>query len=340
MYDYVIVTHLPAFYKVNLYNELAKNLKIFVIFVGYESEQRTPDFIDLACSFDYQILNKSQFESRRKLHSLVALYNTIKKIEYKKAIVGGWDLIEFWAMVVLNKKSKNCLALESTVLESNSSRIKGLIKKFYLSRISTVFASGKLHTALLEKLNYSGVIKVTHGVGLINKPVITNLSKSYRKKYLYLGRLSPEKNLNFLINVFNKLPHHNLTLVGSGPLEHELKSYASENIVFLPHIENKNLAAIFAEHDLLILCSISETWGLVVEEALYHGLPVIVSQNCGVSELVENSKNGFLFSPFYEYELFKIISRIDEIIFTELFNSTSRAMIDLKDENQVEAYYV
>ena len=46
MYEYIIVTHIPAFYKVNLYNELAKKMNILVIFVASDTnENRSDDFI-------------------------------------------------------------------------------------------------------------------------------------------------------------------------------------------------------------------------------------------------------------------------------------------------------
>ena len=54
MYNYIIVTHIPNFYKVNLYNELSKNLKILVLFTARStSEKRSDDFITL---------DKSEFE--------------------------------------------------------------------------------------------------------------------------------------------------------------------------------------------------------------------------------------------------------------------------------------
>lgn len=43
MYDYLIVTHIPAFYKINLYNELSKKLKIFVVFIASNTDEKRAD---------------------------------------------------------------------------------------------------------------------------------------------------------------------------------------------------------------------------------------------------------------------------------------------------------
>lgn len=60
---------------------------------------------------------------------------------------------------------------------------------------------------------------------------------------------------------------------------------------------NAQLNALLCAHDVLILPSIAEPWGLVVEEALAVGLVVLVSQACGARVLVENGVNGFVFEP-------------------------------------------
>ena len=80
MYDYVIVTHIPAFYKVNLYNELAKKLKILVVFIASNTnEKRADDFITLEkASFEYEVLFDGNFQDRdvfKNIKKLKAMLN-------------------------------------------------------------------------------------------------------------------------------------------------------------------------------------------------------------------------------------------------------------------------
>ncbi|MDP3587809.1 MAG: glycosyltransferase [Sulfuricurvum sp.] len=340
MYDYVIITHLPAFYKVNLYNELAKIYNIYVVFISNNTnEKRSNDFVNLeSLNFQYAILNEGDFQTRNKIQSIRKLNHILKTIKYKKILVSGWDLPEFWFIVMTNSKNKNCLALESTVMESNTHGVKGTIKKFFLSRISTVFASGSLHVELLKALDFQGNINITKGVGIINKPEFQKSEKIYQKRFLYVGRLSKVKNLEMLIKVFNDLPSFSLTLIGDGEEKEYLKKISDSNIIFKDPIENKKLKDEFLRNDIFILPSISETWGLVVEEALYFGLPVIVSENCGSSELVENGKNGFIINPFDKESIREIILKIDDNGYSKLVYGVEKFSVDAKDTLQVGVY--
>jgi len=341
MYDYIIITHLPAFYKVNLYNELAKKLNIYVIFIANNTvDKRAKDFAQTPnnMQFQYKILYDGTFQSRLKIQNLFTLYRLMKTLHYKRLLVNGWDLPEFWFVTWLGDKRKNCLALESTIVESNVTGIKRYIKKFFLSRISTVFASGRLHVALLNKLNYHGLIKMTKGVGIINKPIFDKQITEYRKRFLFVGRLSYEKNLKTVIDIFNTLPQYHLTIVGEGVQKDELKARAQENIVFLGSIENKELKNIFVQNDIFILPSIIEPWGLVAEEALFFGLPVIVSKNCGICELIEDGKYGLHVNPVDEQAMKEAILKIDDAMYNKFLTNVNAFSFAKKDLWQVEQY--
>ena len=149
---------------------------------------------------------------------------------------------------------------------------------------------------LLKQLRFGNDIKITKGVNIINKPKL-NIKRGYKKKYLFVGRLSLEKNIELLVDLFNELQDHSLTIIGSGPLENKLKSKAGKNINIIGNVPNQCLKEYYENNDLLILPSISEPWGLVVEEALYFGIPSIVSNKCGVSELIKHGSNGYIVNP-------------------------------------------
>ena len=340
MYDYVIVTHIPAFYKVNLYNQLAKKLNIFVIFLATNTnEKRADDFVGLdnAC-FEYKVLYSGNLQERSSSANIRYLKNILKSLKYKKILVGGWDLHEFWYLIFANCKSKNCLALESTINESKTTGPQGIIKKIFLSRISTVFASGTLHRQLLMKLGYSGDIKITKGVGIINKPSFNKEAKEYHKKILYVGRLSAIKNLERLVQVFNRLEDCSLTIIGVGEQKEYLQKISNKNIIFKSDIENKKLKEEFLSHDVFILPSLVEPWGLVVEEAFYFGLPVIISQNCGARDIVNNGINGYWIDPENVDELTSIIQKINSNKYYELILGVEKFSVNAKDVQQVEAY--
>ena len=342
MYDYIIVTHIPAFYKVNLYNELAKKLNILVVFIASNTaEKRADDFVTFdSATFKYEVLFDGNFQDRDIISNIKKLKTILKNNQYKRLLVSGWDLKEFWYLVMLCPKSKNCLALESTILESTPKGFKGWVKKVFLFRISTVFASGNLHVKLLKALSFKGDIKITKGVGIINKPAFEKKQRVYRKRFLFVGRLTRVKNLETLIKVFNELPNYHLTLIGDGEEKEYLQSIANQNISFKPPIENSKLQIEFLNHDIFILPSISEPWGLVVEEALYFGMPVMVSENCGASELVKNGENGFIFNPLDVEGIKNLILSIDDFVFKRLIQGVSEFSTDEKDLKQVYSYAI
>lgn len=340
MYDYVIVTHIPAFYKVNLYNELAKKLNIFVVFIASNTvEKRADDFVTLEdATFQYEVLHNGNFQERDILKNIRKLRIIFQKTPFKKLLLSGWDLKEFWYLVMTNSKSKNCLALESTIMESTPKGFKGLIKKIFISRILTVFASGYLHVELLKALGYKGEVKITKGVGIINKPVFKAIKREYKKRFLYVGRISSIKNLKLLITIFNGLPECSLTLIGDGEEKGILKNLAKSNITFKESIENKKLQEEFLSHDIFILPSLNEPWGLVVEEALYFGLPVVLSKTCGSSELIEDEINGYVIDPQENESLRKTILKVDNQSYEKLVNGVSHISIVAKDIQQVKVY--
>ncbi|MGI2012754.1 glycosyltransferase [Shewanella oncorhynchi] len=342
MYDYVIVTHLPVFYKVNLYNQLAKKLRIHVIFISTDtSEKRAGDFNVLDRSnFSYTLLNTCCFQDRNTLLSCCNLVRQLKTLNFKKLIVSGWDLAEFWCAVLMTPKMRNCVAIESTILDSAVHGFRGIIKKLFLSRISVVFASGQMHIDLVRQLGFSGVIKKTLGVGVINPLLIVNkINKSiYTGKFLFIGRLTAVKNLASTVAFFKAHPELSLTIIGTGEDEAMLRAMDANNVDFLGAINNDALAAHFMSHDFLLLPSLKETWGLVVEEALNLNVPVLISDRCGSMDLIENGVNGLIFSPRDSDSLNLVIESIDQALFEKLLKGASSFSITNKDEYQVRQY--
>ncbi len=337
-YDLLFITHLPAFYKVNLYNKIARNQRVFVIFVSQASSIRTSDFTQGDINFDYCVLNQVAFEKRNVIFSLVQLYKRLQSLSYKKLIVGGWELPEFWLAIFCSKFEQNQLALESSVFESAVSGFRAWIKKLFLSRISLAYPSGAPHQALLSALKFQGKSKTTLGVGIFNYQTRTLLKKSFSGKFLYVGRLAPEKNLEMLLNVFAQLPHFTLTLVGQGPLESELRNKASTNVKMLGHISNHELAALYESHDVLVLPSKREPWGLVVEEALFHGLPVIVSDKVGCAQdLVVAQRVGTSFEAENPYALTSALHWMRQH-FDDCVNHIHQLDFAQKEAHQIKQY--
>ena len=309
-YKIVFVTNVPSFYKLNLYNKLANRTNILVLFCSKPDATRNADFVKGSYNFNY--LDISSLNIVMKLFWILRF---IWKNKYNELIVGGWDILEYWLFVFFSFKKKNALVLESSYYESISTGIKGFVKKLFLSRVSTVYASGKSNKDLAESLGFKGKIKITHGVGLFN--IIKQPEYQCRnvvKNFLYVGRFVKVKNLKLLVSVFNKHPELTLNMVGFGPLEKELKVIAKENIIFHGAVDNKKLPTIYQSNDVFILPSYSEPWGLVVEEALNNGTPIILSNRIGCKDDLLDA-NGVEFQCDSEESLHNAIEKIVRLDF-------------------------
>jgi glycosyltransferase involved in cell wall biosynthesis len=117
--------------------------------------------------------------------------------------------------------------------------------------------------------------------------------------FLYVGRLSAEKNVAAALEAFVELRKRgleaSLAVVGSGPLEGQLRAqYARPDLHFAGWMHGAELAAAYASSDALVFPSTTDTFGNVVLEAQASGLPVIVSRVGGPREIVERNGGGLV----------------------------------------------
>ncbi len=138
--------------------------------------------------------------------------------------------------------------------------------------------------------------------------------------FLYVGRLAAEKNVSGLVRAFAHFRSRGgtwpLILAGDGPLAGALKEQVSaagleHSVRFAGLLPTASLVPHYAFAGCFILPSFREPWGLVVNEAMAAGLPVIVSGRCGcVDDLVESGRNGYTFNPLRDGELSECMLRM------------------------------
>jgi glycosyltransferase involved in cell wall biosynthesis len=115
---------------------------------------------------------------------------------------------------------------------------------------------------------------------------------------LYVGRLSPEKNLETLREVLHGIPRLRLALVGDGPARPMLERYfRGHRVTFTGLLRGEALASAYASADLFLMPSETETLGFVVLEAMASGCPVIAARAGGITDLIEHERTGLLYDP-------------------------------------------
>ncbi len=148
---------------------------------------------------------------------------------------------------------------------------------------------------------------------------------------LAVGRQIEAKNLLFLLRAYARYSKDQsaalpLVMVGEGPQRENIQRLIEElkidKVTLIPFVSPWELRGIYHRAAALVLPSKSETWGLVVNEAMASGLPVLVSSACGCSEvLIKDESNGYVFPPADEEKLTDVLRR-----FTALSRDERKAM--------------
>ncbi len=197
-----------------------------------------------------------------------------------------------------------------------SDRLKGLFLK---SCTHTVFVSGeRARRHFAERLLYPPK-KILTGYSAVDNDHFAEGkgTKADPPKLLCVARFSEEKNLALLIRAFkrsNVSRTWSLSLVGGGPLKEELiKLSADAPVEIIEWAKYADLPHIYAQAGCFVLPSRFEPWGLVANEAMAAGLPIILSDQVGaLPELLEEGVNGWQFKSDSEDELVRVLNELSE----------------------------
>ena len=135
----------------------------------------------------------------------------------------------------------------------------------------------------------------------VNRDIFKPSNKSINPSLIYFGGLRPYKRPEEALYLLNEVKKHfeNITLyiVGEGPSKPALQKLASDldlkgNVIFTGRLEKEKLARILSEAWLNIHSSITEGWGISIIEASSAGTPTVAYDVPGVSNSVENGRNG------------------------------------------------
>lgn len=149
--------------------------------------------------------------------------------------------------------------------------------------------------------------------------------KSRPSEFLYVGTFESRKNVTGLVRSFKTLPKESrLTIVGSGSQQSRLLRLCNspgirDRVRILGNVPNLQVRDYMANADVLVLPSLYDGWGAVVNEALTEGTAVLVSQSCGSVELLRSSI-GSSFNPTKSGELKAQLHQINNMVQNSKFD--------------------
>ena len=183
-----------------------------------------------------------------------------------------------------------------------------------------------------------------------NSTILYNFVSEYgectndsREAYLlFYGRISYEKGLSTLLEAVKRCPEIQLKVVGSGPMEMELKTQYDDclNITFLGYQTGDRLK--YLVNNAKYVCVPSECYEnnpMTIVEAYSMGVPVIGSRIGGIPEIVNDGKTGFLFKTGDVENLVETISRASLISTNEYEAMCNAALVFFEEHFNSNHYY-
>ena len=285
-------------------------------------------------SFDIGWYGKDYFPFNISIDFLSSLL----KLKPDVIVVPGWtDLSSYISAVYCRLTGKKIiLRSESTIYEKSWRRTLFMpLTKFMVHLADAYIASGTRARDYLVKLGAEKE-KIFIGYSTVDirrfsrKSKMSYLEKNDTKENLgikgggkiimFNGQLITRKGIYDLLKAFNKLlnKYSNiyLLLVGYGQEYKKIKEIIKNNslrgkVVLAGFIENTELPRYYGIADIFVLPSREETWGIVVNEAMACGCPVVVGSRVGSSEdLVQHKKNGMIFRSGNVTSLYKALDFI------------------------------
>lgn len=215
---------------------------------------------------------------------------------------------------------------ESTQWDEIRNPIKEWIKRRIIGLFSSALVGGTPHRAYMEQLGMSAD-RIFVGYDAVDNRFFAEearkigtssweLGEKRMPYFLASARFIEKKNLPRLLRAYAR--YRNMTkssnpfdfvLLGDGVLRSELERLCldlelNESVQIPGFKQYEELPAYYAHAGLFIHASTTEQWGLVVNEAMSSGLPVLVSYRCGcAADLVREGENGWTFDPYNEEQM-------------------------------------
>ena len=270
----------------------------------------------------------------RQSISAPGIYSQLRSESPDVLLVPGWHSRVLLQAAAAGKRSGLPVLVRG---DSNDLRRRGILKRWahrvLFSRFDAFLAVGRANRRLYEAAGVSAsrIFDAPHSVD--NDRFVTSADSERASRselrnqfglsrdgfcLVFAGKLSVEKRPRDLLAalelVHAKRSRVELLIVGSGALEAELRAFSSERrlpVEFAGFLNQTEIPRAYAAADALVLPSGSETWGLVVNEAMASGLPVIVSDRVGCREdLVVEGETGYSYPMGDTVELADRLERL------------------------------
>jgi glycosyltransferase involved in cell wall biosynthesis len=269
-------------------------------------------------AYPHRLLFKGNSDQIPAYKLALALMWDVFRHKSELVVIPGYHRLEYWAMLwtCIILRRKRAVFCDSTARDNTKIRSKEIAKSFFFQQCQGFFCYGARSKQYIQSYGIDPelIYSPCQAAALPHAYDAASILRRYRASprsdgesptFLFVGRLSKEKGLEDLLAAFRsvqqQLPKAKLLLAGPGSERDGLQSQAAawglgSSITFLGNQTAEEIGELLEISTALVLPSRKEPWGLVVNEALSYGCPVVVSEVCGcIPELVLNGVTGYAF---------------------------------------------
>ena len=221
-------------------------------------------------------------------------------------VIHAHDWMTFPAAIAAKKISGNPLVvhLHSTEFDrcpaGPNTAIQAVEKEGMLEADAIAAVSNLTKNIIVNEyqIDSEKITTVYNAIDPLGMPIQTRKLKRKTKTVTFMGRITAQKGPGFFVEAANlvlqRFPEVKFVMAGKGDLRELMISRARElgignRISFPGFIPDEDIAELFAHTDVFVMPSVSEPFGIVALEAIQSGVPVILSKQSGVSEVVKNA---------------------------------------------------
>lgn len=314
----ILVTNIMSPYRIPTFNQLASRYgKAFkVIFCKQNDYYRKWNLLEKDhLKFDFCLLNDFSIKLKEwEIHLANGLFSKLIREKLFLVITEGFGFPTIFSLLYTSLFHKKLIIFSAETQHTAKaySWFRHLLRRFMVRHAQGFIAKGSLAKEYVvslkvpqEKifLTYYSVDPELLGLDP-NKAKEKKKTTEKKKRILYVGRLTKLKGVDLLIRAYKQVkekhPNIELCLVGDGPDEDEFKKLAegTDDISFEGYKQYDQLLPYYLNSDLFVLPTLKDVWGLVVNEAMMCGLPVLCSKYAGCCrDLIKEGENGLIVDP-------------------------------------------
>jgi len=277
------------------------------------------------------LYKNTSLEEVSQVECSIKLVKVFRDLDARVVLFSNYSYFPFFASAIVNKLRRNCVNViisDSTYFDRKRNFIFERLKKLVLAPYELGLCAGErsenyLMSLGLKKKNIFMPCDVVDNAAI--SEMIDNTDRT-AKYYLCIARLIEEKNLFRLVDAYELLIQllegrdaKKLVICGDGPLHDELAAYISskklESKILLKGFvsQSEMYNQYYPEALCTVLPSVSETWGLVVNESFATGTPAIVSERAGCSpDLIIEDRTGYVVDPLSTKSISLALKRMDD----------------------------